>query len=442
VKAIGALVLLLPAGSVDVITGLLAIPLAGPVQVTGFDVAGFGVQVVPGMVLLVPSSTVQEMLTEVLPEAELGVATQPLGAVGGVVSTTNGTVPVLVRPEAVSVTVTGGLLPKAVPVPLQVTVPGGEPEQVAFGMVTVEPAGAPVQVMVTAVLPLARLGDATHTGNAGDEVLPMFSGMVPLLERPVAGSVMVSVGLLAKFGLLVPAVPVQVNAPLAGTGLGVQVAPGMLAVLPGVAPVQLMVTAAPTAIGAAGVEVQTGNAGGLTGPDTFRGSTAEVVLPAGSVTRIGGLLPNVAPVPPVHENAPPAGTGLGEQVAPGIVTVSPAVPPVQLIVTLADGEAGLGVAVQTGATGGVTSTTYGTVAVVGDAKPGVVTDAVGLAATELGLVDVHTTLPPVLGLGTQVVPGMLNVLPEAMLVQVITVFTVRFDGLGVAVQVGAGLAPV
>ena len=74
--------------------------------------------------------------------------------------------------------------------------------------------------------------------------------------------------------------------------------------------------------------------------------------------------------------------------------------------------------------------------------PGVVTVAVGLAGTELPLVAVHTTLPPVLGLGTQVVPGTLSVLPVATLLQVTTVLAVWLDGLGLDVQVGAVGAPV
>ena len=90
---------------------------------------------------------------------------------------------------------------------------------------------------------------------------------------------------------------------------------------------------------------------------------------------------------------------------------------------LADDPAGLGEVVQAGATGGVVSMTYATGAVVIN-PPGVATDAVGLAATEVGLVDVHTTLPPVLGAGTQVDPGIVAVLPLPTLVQVITVFTV------------------
>jgi hypothetical protein len=74
--------------------------------------------------------------------------------------------------------------------------------------------------------------------------------------------------------------------------------------------------------------------------------------------------------------------------------------------------------------------------------PGVVTVAVGLAGTELPLVAVHTTLPPVLGLGVQVVPGTVSVLPVATLLQVITVIAVWLDGLGLAVQLGAVGAPV
>ena len=74
--------------------------------------------------------------------------------------------------------------------------------------------------------------------------------------------------------------------------------------------------------------------------------------------------------------------------------------------------------------------------------PGVVTVAVGLAATELGLVEVQTTLPPLLGLGTQLVPGTATVLPLAMFVQVMTVLPVRFDGFGLAVQTGFALAVV
>ena len=63
--------------------------------------------------------------------------------------------------------------------------------------------------------------------------------------------------------------------------------------------------------------------------------------------------------------------------------------------------------------------------------------AVGLAATELLLVEVHTTLPPVEVAGKQVVPGMLTLSPDAMLVQVMTVAAVWLDGFGAAVQTGA-----
>ena len=74
--------------------------------------------------------------------------------------------------------------------------------------------------------------------------------------------------------------------------------------------------------------------------------------------------------------------------------------------------------------------------------PTAVMVAVGLAATEVGLVEVHTTLPPVLGFGAHTVPGIAVLLPLAMLIQVITVLTVWFEGFGVAVQAGAEGAPV
>ena len=74
--------------------------------------------------------------------------------------------------------------------------------------------------------------------------------------------------------------------------------------------------------------------------------------------------------------------------------------------------------------------------------PAADTVAVGLAVTEVKLVEVHTTLPPVLGLGAQVVPGTARVLPVAMLVHVMTVLAVWLDGFGLAVQLGAVGAPV
>ena len=78
---------MLPAGSVDVAVGLVEMPEAGPVQVMLAPVAGFGVQVVPGIVLVVPGSTVQVMVTTVVPPALVGLAVQA-GATGGVTSMT------------------------------------------------------------------------------------------------------------------------------------------------------------------------------------------------------------------------------------------------------------------------------------------------------------------------------------------------------------------
>ena len=76
----------LPAVSVDVTPGLDAMPEAGPVQLMLVPVAGLGVQVVPGIVLVVPASTVQAIVTTVAPTAFGGLAVHT-GATGGVVST-------------------------------------------------------------------------------------------------------------------------------------------------------------------------------------------------------------------------------------------------------------------------------------------------------------------------------------------------------------------
>lgn len=155
------------------------------------------------------------------------------------------------------------------------------------------------------------------------------------------------------------------------------------------------------------------------------GTVDGVALPAGSLTVTVGLPPMLVPVP-VQVTvlvAGVAGAGDGVQVAPGIVTVSPALMPGQLIVTVCVLEAGFGLAVQLAALGAVVSMVYGTTAVVG-LPAGSVAVTVGFAATELGEVDVHTTLPPVDGLGLQVVPAMVMVSPAVGLAQVMTVLTV------------------
>jgi hypothetical protein len=231
VKTIGE-VLVLPAGSVEVIDGFDGIALATPVHVTVVPVAGLGVHVVPGIALLVPGSTpVQLMLTEVEPPALVGEAVHE-GAAGGVVSTTKGTVPPVVPlVPAGPLTVIGGLLPNVVPVPVQLTVPvaltvAGVHEEP--GILTCAPGVAPLQLMVTAVAPAAGFGVLVQTGSTGAVLVPTTNGTVVLFDKPVVGLVEVTVGLLAT---LPAAVAVHVTVPLVA-GLGEHVVPGITLLLP------------------------------------------------------------------------------------------------------------------------------------------------------------------------------------------------------------------
>ena len=171
---------------------------------------------------------------------------------GTVLSTSSGTVPTVV-PVVALLTVTGGLLPSVAPVPpvhvavVPVTV------QLAPGMLTLEPLLTPVQLMVTAVLALAGLGVAVQLGSGVSPVVD--SGTSPEFLSPLLGSVTVMGGLLPR----VFAVPVQ----LAVVPVTVQLAPGMLTVLPLPTPVQLMVTAVLPLAGL-GLAVHMGSAGGVT----------------------------------------------------------------------------------------------------------------------------------------------------------------------------------
>jgi hypothetical protein len=99
---------------------------------------------------------------------------------------------------------------------------------------------------------------------------------------------------------------------------------------------------------------------------------------------------------------------------------------------------GFGIEVHVGAVGAVLSRTYGTGALL-NPPCGLVTVAVGLVVTVPGVVSVHFTIPVAsAGVGTQVVPGIVIVLPGVTPVQVITTAVVPLDGFGVAVHVGAG----
>ena len=83
---------------------------------------------------------------------------------------------------------------------------------------------------------------------------------------------------------------------------------------------------------------------------TVNDTEAVRVPVVGLETVVVGLLPMSLPVP-VHTTVPPAGTIADAQFVPGIVTVSPGVPPVQVIVTCCEADAGFGFAVQVGRTG-------------------------------------------------------------------------------------------
>lgn len=228
--------------------GLVGTLLPVPTQVmvavvagAGSGVAGFGVQVAPCTVLVVPGSTpVQVIATGIAPPALGGFAVQT-GAGGAALSMTNGTVPTVVLFNEL-VTVMVGLPPKLSPVPVQlydappdgtVKVAGEQPE-----IATEVPGSPPVQVIVTCVGSRTSAGLAVQTGNSGKpQVHGICNGITELLVLPAISSE-VMVGFLP----MSCATPVQVNVPACDAMAGLQDVPNTQLIEPGSAPLQEMVT--------------------------------------------------------------------------------------------------------------------------------------------------------------------------------------------------------
>jgi hypothetical protein len=140
----------------------------------------------------------------------------------------------------------------------------------------------------------------------------------------------------------------------------VVVQPGIVIVLPGVPPVQVIVAVAPVTTGF-GLAVQSGSAGA--GSVSVNATGLLFDMPDGSSWVAGGLLltwPLPGPPVPVQTTVPDARVGIGAQAVPGIEITSPGVAPVQVIVTGAPVGAEAGSAVQLGA-GGVTACVNGTI---------------------------------------------------------------------------------
>jgi hypothetical protein len=155
-----------------------------------------------------------------------------------------------------------------------------------------------------------------------------------------------------------------------------------------------------------------------------------VVFPAGSLVVPGPVGAGSVGLISVQVTVPVDVAGVGTQVVPGIVTVSPGVTPVQVTVLSR-------LTLQVGAVGGVVSFTYGIGTGV-ELPAGSLIVAIGLLGNVPGVVSVQTTIPvAVAGLGVQVVPGRVIVAPGSTLVQVTITAVVPLDGLGVAVHVGA-----
>ena len=160
---------------------------------------------------------------------------------------------------AASVEVSTGFVPNAWLLPEQVIVPlasAGLGEQETLGKLFVVPCSTPVQVTVTGTPVAAEVGTALQFGTGGG-VVSIVSGTVTWAESPCAVDV-VSSGLLP----MAEPVPVQVKEPFV-VGFGEQVAPGMVLVVPTVAPLQLIVTVCEPPAGF-GDAVQVGDAGGAT----------------------------------------------------------------------------------------------------------------------------------------------------------------------------------
>ena len=162
-------VLLLPALSAVVSVGLEPMAPAVPVQVTDVDVAGSGLQVAPGIVLVEPTSTLlQVTVMDALATPLVGLAEQ-LGAAGLTVSITYAGVAVLLSPPGRLTVAVGPAATEVSELAVQTTLPPVEVAgtQVVPGMLTLSPFAMLVQVKTTAVVWLDGLGLAVHTGAAG-----------------------------------------------------------------------------------------------------------------------------------------------------------------------------------------------------------------------------------------------------------------------------------
>jgi hypothetical protein len=392
---------------VTVIGGVLPMALALPVQLS-VPVADTvaGLQLVPGIDTLSPGVPfVQLTCTVWFAVAGSGVTVQFGITVCGTL-TLSGIVPVEALSDFGSVTVIGGLLPRLPALPVQVRLPvAGTVAGLQFvvpGIDTTSPGVAFVQVSVTVAVDGVGFGLAVQLGSGGAAgAEPTCSGTVPVLDRPEFGSVAVSGGSLPRL----PALPVQVRLPEGGTVAGLQLLPGIDICVPDCAFVQLTVTVAVDRAGF-GLAVQLGSRGFADAPvPTCSGIVPVLVWPVvGSVTVIVGLLPKLG-AGPRHATFPSAGTVAGAQVAPGIATVVPGWPFVQVIVTVC-AAAGFGLAVQLGSAGPPTGfTCNGTTPLVDRSVVGSVTVIGGLLPMALEL-PVQVRLPEAgIVAGVQLVSG-------------------------------------
>jgi hypothetical protein len=185
----------------------------------------------------------------------------------------------------------------------------------------------------------------------------------------------------------------------------------------------------------------TGATGGVVSPPLTTGApttTGVETVPAGLVwvAEIAvGLVPTGSGVVGVTEKVPLVHVVVSGVPATVTVTVLPVTQVPVIVGVVSVLVVGIGLTVTCGTT--ELSSTKGTTEVV-VLPAGSVTVAVGLEATLVGVVPVQTTVPvEVAGVGTQVVPGMLRVVPGSTPVQVTTTATVPLDGFGTAVHTGA-----